>query len=725
MKQLLITIAAVVLVGCGPSMSIHEAASNGNIEVVKQHLDAGVDVNAYDDEGITPLSYAAIKGHKNIVELLIGNGADVNAVSSRGLPPIMFAKNQPEIKRLLIKNGAKRINGKADYDLRMAAFYGRLEQAKQAIDNGANVDSKNELSGETPLHRAARGKYYEIVKLLISNDADVNAMSPNGSTPLHYAVNSASKELGQIANEISKQSTNNNISGKQIVELLIAGGADLRIKNNNGMTALDLADGQIEDLLRKHSGIPLSIHGAARSGNIEAVKQQLIDGEDVNVKDKNDRTALHWAKTKNIAKLLISKGADVNFKCVDGDTPLRLAALYGHTEVAELLVAKGANVNIKDDSGSSLLHFGAKNNRPRLVELLLKAGADVYAKDTYGRTPVHNAAASANKEILKLFITKDVDLNVKDEGSRTALDYAIINNKTNTAALLRKYNAKHGTIHSAAFVGEVEAVKEFLTAGIDVNAKDDVNIQTPLHRAAGQGHNEIVELLIAKGADVNATNKYGSTPLHRAAGQGRKGISELLIVEGADMNSKDEREYTPLHYAASEGHKVIAELLIANGADINPKNDNDKTPLDRAMLNHINADLVRKRTETATLLRKHGGMTSKELSSTPQKGNKPNKIAIEEAVLVGNVEALKEYLINDSEVNFSDKDGWTLLHFAAYGGHNEIIELLIEKGANLNEESIKGKTPIDLAKGNIKKDTAELLRKHGAKTGAELKAEGK
>ena len=118
-------------------------------------------------------------------------------------------------------------------------------------------------------------------------------------------------------------------------------------------------------------------------------------------------------------------------------------------------------------------------------------------------------------------------------------------------------------------------------------------------------------------------------------------------------------------------------------------------------------------------------MTSKELSSTPQKGNKPNKIAIEEAVLVGNIEALKEYLINDSEVNFSDKDGWTLLHFTAYGGHNEIIELFIEKGANLNKESIKGKTPIDLAKGNIKNDTADLLRKHGAKTAEELKAEGK
>ena len=635
----------------------------------------------------------------------------------------------------------KSINQQADYDLRMAAFYGRLEQAKQALDNGANVDSKNELSGETPLHRAARGKYYEIVKLLISNGADVNAMSPNGSTPIHYAVNSASKELGQLANEIGEQSTNKNTSGKQIVELLIAGGADLRIKNNNGMTALDLADGQIEDLLRKHSGIPLSIHGAARSGNIEAVKQQLIDGEDVNVKDKNDRTALHWAKTKNIAKLLISKGADVNFKCVDGDTPLRFAALYGHTEVAELLIAKGANVKAKYNSGSTLVHFGAKTDRPRLVGLLIEAGADVNATDTYGSTPLHNAAEKAHKGIIELLIGKDADLNVKDEWGLTALDYAINNKRTNTAVLLRKHGAKHGTIHSAALGGEVEAVKEFLTAGTDVNAKDNDG-STPLHWAIPRGHKEIAELLIAEGADVNAKNGHGSTSLHNATELGQREIAELLIAKGADVNAKSQRGSTPLHNAALSGHKKTAELLIANGADMNPKNDDDKTPLDRAMLNHINADLVRKRTETAALLRKHGGKTSKELSSTPQKGNKPNKIAIQEsttpkkgdkpnkiaiqeAVLIGNIEALKEYLINDSEVNFSDKDGWTLLHFAAYGGHNEIIELLIEKGVRLNAESIKGKTPIDLAKNTIKKATVDLLRKHGGKTREELKAEGK
>ena len=98
MKQLLITIAAVVLVGCVSNMSIYEAAKKGNIKLVKQHLAAGTDVNAKDDRGWTPLFEAVINGHKEIVELLIANGADVNA---KNKTKFIFIKNQA---RLYINN---------------------------------------------------------------------------------------------------------------------------------------------------------------------------------------------------------------------------------------------------------------------------------------------------------------------------------------------------------------------------------------------------------------------------------------------------------------------------------------------------------------------------------------------------------------------------------------------------------------------------------------------
>ena len=117
MKHLLLTtIAAVLLVGCGESpkeISIHEAAHKGNIEVVKQHLAAGTDVNAKDKDGWTPLHPASYEGHVEIVELLIGKGADVNAKvefgSFQGKTPLDAANNRSRtgIVNLLRKHGGK------------------------------------------------------------------------------------------------------------------------------------------------------------------------------------------------------------------------------------------------------------------------------------------------------------------------------------------------------------------------------------------------------------------------------------------------------------------------------------------------------------------------------------------------------------------------------------------------------------------------------------------
>ena len=137
MKQLLITIAALVLVGCGESKksvpaketkpvepvaeastpepptvkaldsSILAAAQEGNIEAVKQHLAAGADVNAKDKRDVTPLNGAAANGDKEIAELLIAKGADVNAKNDNRRTPLDLAKRHPETAKLLRKHGGK------------------------------------------------------------------------------------------------------------------------------------------------------------------------------------------------------------------------------------------------------------------------------------------------------------------------------------------------------------------------------------------------------------------------------------------------------------------------------------------------------------------------------------------------------------------------------------------------------------------------------------------
>ena len=112
MKQLLITIATVVLVGCGiHNDALIKATKEGNIEAVKQHL-SGIlsgDVNAKDKLGRTPLRIAAYWGHKEIVELLIAKNANVNAKNNDGETPLDWAilNDHTKTAGLLRKHGGK------------------------------------------------------------------------------------------------------------------------------------------------------------------------------------------------------------------------------------------------------------------------------------------------------------------------------------------------------------------------------------------------------------------------------------------------------------------------------------------------------------------------------------------------------------------------------------------------------------------------------------------
>jgi ankyrin repeat protein len=112
MKQILLTtIAAVVLVGCGLSMSIHDAAAVGDTKAVKQHIAAGTDVDAKDTNdalGMTPLHYAVANGHKEVIELLLVT-AGVNVKTGNGLTPLDLAvsKGDKEIIAILRKHGGK------------------------------------------------------------------------------------------------------------------------------------------------------------------------------------------------------------------------------------------------------------------------------------------------------------------------------------------------------------------------------------------------------------------------------------------------------------------------------------------------------------------------------------------------------------------------------------------------------------------------------------------
>ena len=125
------------------------------------------------------------------------------------------------------------------------------------------------------------------------------------------------------------------------------------------------------------SGAEKSLIDAAGSGNIEAVKQAIADGANVEVKNVFSITPLHFASAKGhkeIVELLIAEGSDVNAKNVGGETPLDSAAYWGHKEVAKLLISRGADVNAKDEDGKTPLDYAIGRKHPETAELLRKHG---------------------------------------------------------------------------------------------------------------------------------------------------------------------------------------------------------------------------------------------------------------------------------------------------------------------------------------------------------------
>ena len=201
-------------------------------------------------------------------------------------------------------------------------------------------------------------------------------------------------------------------------------------------------------------------------------------------------------------------------------SPMWVAARKGNINAVKQHLAAGALVNAKNESGWTPLHQAAWGGHTEVAELLIANGADVNTMtDGYRWTPLHEAARSGRKVIAKLLINKGADVNAMNKYVKTPLDIAIRYKNPKTADLLRTHGGKSGavdSIHVAAELGNIEAVKQHLAAGADVNAKDKYGF-TPLYQTARFGHKEVAELLIGKGADVNAKMLDGGDNLHARA----------------------------------------------------------------------------------------------------------------------------------------------------------------------------------------------------------------
>jgi len=430
-------------------------------------------------DGTTPLHWAAHNNDIAGVEKQIKSGADVNAKNEYGATPLLLAasNNNAEILERLLKAGANSNLAGPDgmTALMIVARNTNVKAAKVLLDHGADVNAAEQQKKQTALIWAAAQNQGPMVRLLVSRGSDVNARA---------AVNVTSSAMFTTATPMDWPS---NVSAEPRAGY----------RQPGGMTPLLYA---------------------TREGCLECVKALVEGGAKVDLVDPEGVTPLIMAITNmhfDTAAFLIKAGANVDKWDIWGRNPLYSAADVNTIprggradrpsldettalQVIEMLLQAGANPNLQlkllppyrnigaDRGVDQMLTIGAtpllraaKALDAPAVELLLKYGANPNLPNMRGTTPVMAAAGlgSVDADTRGVFTTEDTPLR------------------------------------------SVATLKLLLDNGGEINLKDNIRGQTPLHGASFWGWNPAVELLVSRGADLAAKDNNGKTVIDSALGK--------------------------------------------------------------------------------------------------------------------------------------------------------------------------------------------------------------
>jgi ankyrin repeat protein len=244
--------------------------------------------------------------------------------------------------------------------------------------------------------------------------------------------------------------------------------------------------------------------------------------------------------------------------------------------------------------------------------------------------------------------------------------------------------AEHGDVSLASLL--------LATGNFELESKDNSG-RTLLSRAAEEGHEAVVKLLLEKGADPNAKDKASRTPLWWAVWAGHEAVAKLLLERAADSNARDEDGRTPLWWAVWAGHEAVVKLLLEKAAD-----PNEDGQLARCCAGVGHEAVVKLLLEKA---------------ANPNAIDKEGRTLLSWAAEKGHETIVKLLLEKAADPNAKDKDGRTPLSWAAEKGHEIIVKLLLEKAADPRAKDKDGRTPMWWATDNAHKTTVRLLTSTG------------
>jgi uncharacterized protein len=409
------------------------------------------------------------------------------------------------------------------------------------------------------------------------------------------------------------------------------------------------------------------------------------------------------------------------------------AAQKGDLKAVRALLRQTPDLNAAQPDGMTALHWAVQRNDLEMTSLLLGAGADFNASNRTGVRPLYLAAVNGNAAVIRRLLEAGEDPN------------AVLTSEAESVLML------------TAYTGNAEAVKVLLDRGADVNARQ-LRGQTALMWAASEGHTDVVKSLLSRGADPALASAASTKPERRPAGgmtallfaarQGKLGTAQALVEGGADVNQASADKTSPLLIAIVNGHYDVARMLLARDANASAADANGRSPLYAAIdlrnqqwsqgpapelpqAEHmalikelLAADADLKTTITGKV--KHRG--SFDMRWTDLKGGTP----FLRAAWNGDIEVMNLLLEHGADPNVvTDTKETALLLLAGAGwplGQGYIrsdadieaaLDLLVEKlGQDVNAATSEGITPLMCAVFKGTNNVVQYLVDHGAKLDA-------
>lgn len=441
---------------------------------------------------------------------------------------------------------------------------------------------------------------------------------------------------------------------------------------------------------------------AVQSGNGNAAAAMIQQGADVNAREANGTTALHWAvyhQDVALVKRLLAAGAKVSVVNDFGSSPMQEAAITGNATVIRMLLDAGANVESANAEGQTALMAVARTGNVEAAKMLLVAGADVNATEKFGdQSSLMWAAAQSQPAMIRLLLEYGAKVNARG---------AIRDWQTRITAEPRPKDRHRGgftPLLYAAREGCIDCARALIEGGADLNLSDPDRI-SPLVLALLDQRFDFAAYLISAGADVDRWDLYGRSPLYAACD-----LATLPTGGRADTPSTDKT--TALQ---------VIDMLLKAGANPNlqlklrPPYRNvpfdrggdqvlstGATPLLRASKAGDNPAAMRLLLEHHALvdLPNADGVTPLMIAAGMGHGINPSRGRYQgddDAAL-----AVGILLEAGADIHRRAANGMNAVHSAAMKGWTATIRVLAEHGAESDIKDRDGKTPLDYASGNYK-----------------------